>query len=51
MSDLVSCLHCDSGPFDLDDVRESYDPAIESYIESCPSCHTGHALVWADDLA
>lgn len=51
MSDLVVCLNCESGPFDLDDVRVEYDHANEHYVERCPSCHEGYALAWADERA
>lgn len=49
MSDLVICLNCDSGPYDLDVVRAEYDYSSEHYAERCPSCQQGHALAWADE--
>lgn len=46
LNDLVTCLACESGPFDLNVIRAEYDRDHECYAERCPSCQEGHALAW-----
>ena len=46
---MVVCNYCDSGPFPVEAVQNTYNATLNGYEESCPKCGCGSCLAWPDN--